>query len=286
MGFDIYDVNKYAPKQMVAVPLILLFLALGLLGFNWLSTGMPVTPGIDFAGGTAVTVMTDDSVEDIEAYFAGFPLTSVGEGLNGGKYIRFGPMSDDEYQNLVEKVNDRYSDPKIDQIGEAFGEALQQQALLALIFSFIGMAIVVFLAFRDVVPSIAVVLSALSDIAITAAIMDIVGIQLTLATTAALLMLIGYSVDSDILLTTRLLKRQGKLDEKLAGAYRTGIIMTTTTIAAIAAMFAVTAFGQVEVIAQIAAVLLIGLFVDLMNTWVLNAGILKGYLLQKNGRRA
>lgn len=286
MGFDIYDVNKYAPKQMVAVPLILLFLALGLLGFNWLSTGMPVTPGIDFAGGTAVTVMTDDSVEDIEAYFAGFPLTSVGEGLNGGKYIRFGPMSDDEYQSLVTKVNDRYPDKKIDQIGEAFGEALQQQALLALIFSFIGMAIVVFLAFRDIVPSIAVVLSALSDIAITAAIMDVVGIQLTLPTTAALLMLIGYSVDSDILLTTRLLKRQGKLDEKLAGAYRTGIIMTTTTIAAIAAMFAVTAFGQVEVIAQIAAVLLIGLFVDLMNTWVLNAGILKGYLLQKNGRRA
>lgn len=285
MGFVPYDVNKYPPKQMVTVPLIVLLLALVMLAVNWVGTGMPVTPGIDFAGGTAVTIITDDSVAEIKDYFSGFPLESVGEGLNGGKYIKFGPMSDDQYKELTAMVTERYPEAKIDQVGEAFGAALQQQALVALIFSFIGMALVVFIAFRTFVPSVAVVLSAFSDIAITAAIMDIVGIPLTLSTTAALLMLIGYSVDSDILLTTRLLKRQGKTEEKLAGAYRTGIIMTTTTIAAVVAMFVVTTFGQVEVISQIAAVLLIGLFVDLMNTWVLNAGILKNYVM-KQGKRA
>lgn len=285
MGLATYDVNKYPPKQMVAVPLIVLLLALVLLAVNWASTGMPVTPGIDFAGGTAVTIITDDSPEEIRAYFAGYPLESVGEGLGGGKYLKFGPMSDEQYRALTGAVGDRYPEAKIDQIGEAFGAALQQQALLALVFSFIGMAVVVFIAFRSVVPSVAIVLSAFSDIAITAAVMNIVGIPLTLPTTAALLMIIGYSVDSDVLLTTRLLKRQGKTEEKLAGAYRTGIIMTTTTIAAVVAMLVVTAIGQVEVIAQIASVLLIGLFVDLMNTWVLNAGILKEYAL-KQGRRA
>ena len=60
--------------------------------------------------------------------------------------------------------------------------------------------------------------------------------------------------------------------------------MTTTTISAVISMLVVTAIGQVEVIFQIAAVLLIGLFVDLMNTWVLNAGILKDYAM-KQGRR-
>jgi len=285
MGFATYDVNKYPPKQMVAVPLIVLLLALGLLVINWAGTGMPVTPGIDFAGGTAVTIITDDSVGELESYFSGFPLENIGEGLNGGKYIKFGPMSDEQYRELTGKVTDRYPEAKIDQIGEAFGAALQQQALIALVFSFIGMALVVFIAFRTLVPSAAVVLSAFSDIAITAAVMDIIGIPLTLSTTAALLMLIGYSVDSDVLLTSRLLKRQGKTEEKLAGAYRTGIIMTTTTIAAVVAMFVVTTFGQVEVISQIAAVLLIGLFVDLMNTWMLNAGILKSYVM-KQGKRA
>lgn len=285
MGFVSYDVNKYPPKQMMMIPLIVLLLALCLLSFNWLSTGMPVKAGIDFEGGTAVTIITDDSIDEISEYFAGFPLTDIGEGLDGGKYVKFGPMSDDQSQELIQKVQERYPDAKIDQIGEAFGSTLQQQALLALVFSFIGMAIVVFIAFRNFVPSVAVVLSAFSDIAITAAIMSIIGVPLSLSTTAALLMLIGYSVDSDILLTTRVLKRQGKNEEKFTGAFRTGIIMTTTTLAAVAAMFAVTAFGGVEVIAQIAAVLLIGLFVDLMNTWMLNVGILRSYLSQ-NRRHA
>jgi preprotein translocase subunit SecF len=285
MGFVTYDVNKYPPKQMVTIPLILLLLALGLLTFNWLSTGMPLKPGIDFAGGTAVNVITDDSMDEIKEYFAEFPLTDVGEGLDGGKYIKFGPLSDDQTKALNDRVMDRYPDAKVDHIGEAFGSTLQQQAFIALIFSFIGMAIVVFVAFRTFIPSVAVVLSAFSDIAITAAIMSLLGIDLTLPTTAALLMLIGYSVDSDVLLTTRVLKRQGKIEDKFAGAYRTGIIMTTTTIAAVAAMFLVTAFGGVEVIAQISAVLLIGLFVDLMNTWILNAGVLRGYL-ERNGKHA
>ncbi|WP_298665974.1 protein translocase subunit SecF [uncultured Methanofollis sp.] len=285
MGFVTYDINKYPPKQMVTIPLILLLLALGLLTFNWLSTGMPLEPGIDFAGGTAVNVITDDSIDEIKDYFAGYPLTDVGEGLDGGKYIKFGPMSDEQTKALNDRVMDRYPDAKVDHIGEAFGSTLQQQAFIALIFSFLGMAIVVFVAFRTFIPSLAVVFAAFSDITITAAIMSLLGITLTLPTTAALLMLIGYSVDSDVLLTTRVLKRQGKTEDKFAGAYRTGIIMTTTTIAAVAAMFLVTAFGGVEVIAQISAVLLIGLFVDLMNTWVFNAGVLKAYL-EKNGRRA
>jgi preprotein translocase subunit SecF len=146
------------------------------------------------------------------------------------------------------------------------------------------MTIVVFLAFRSFVPAGAVVLSAFADIVMTAAMMTVVGIELTLPTTAALLMLIGYSVDSDILLTMRVLKRQGKLEEKLSGAFRTGIIMTTTTLAAVAAMWAVTYFGNVPVIPELSAVLFIGLLIDMMNTWLTNAGIIKWYVIGRGTR--
>ncbi|MDD4253246.1 MAG: protein translocase subunit SecF [Methanoculleus horonobensis] len=282
MEFARYDVNKYSPRQMVALPLVLLLLAGVLLGYTTLTTGLPITPGIDFAGGTAVTVFTSDSRETIETTFAGYPLLSVGEGIGDGKYIQFGPMDSAQYQSLVALINEKYPDSKIDQIGETFGKTLQSQAFLALIFSFIGMAVVVMIAFRNIVPAGAVVLSAFADIVITGGIMQIIGIPLSLGTTAALLMLIGYSVDSDILLTTRLLKRKGKLEEKLSGAFKTGIIMTTTTLAAIAAMWVVATAGQIQIIAEIASVLLIGLFVDIMNTWMLNAGILKEYVLRGN----
>lgn len=281
MEFAGYDINKYSPRQMVVLPLVLLLIAGLLLGYTTLTTGMPLKPGLDFVGGTAVTAFTSDSRETIEATFADYPLLSVGEGIGDGKYIQFGPMDDAQYRSLVALINEKYPDAKIDQIGETFGKTLQGQAFLALIFSFIGMAVVVFVAFRNLVSAGSIVLAAFSDMAITAGAMQIIGIPLSLGTTAALLMLIGYSVDSNILLTTRLLKRKGKLDEKLAGAFRTGIIMTTTTLAAIAAMWVVTTAGQIQIISEIASVLLIGLFVDMMNTWMLNAGILKAYVLRE-----
>jgi preprotein translocase subunit SecF len=284
MGFISYDVNRYTPRQMVIIPLILLVLALISLGFSMATTGLPVKPGMDFSGGTSVTLFTADNQDQIRSYFTGYPLISVSEGINNGKYLKFGPMTDQELSSLASHIDDRYPEAKIDQIGAAFGATLQEQAVIALIFSFIGMAIVIFLSFRTFVPSAAVVLSAFADIVMTAAVMNVIGIELTLPTTAALLMLIGYSVDSDILLTMRVLKRQGKLEDKLAGAFRTGIIMTSTTIAAAAAMLVVASLAQITIIAEIAAVLLIGLFFDLMNTWLTNAGIIKWYAIKEGIR--
>ncbi|MCU0632266.1 MAG: protein translocase subunit SecF [Methanolinea sp.] len=284
MGFIGYDVNKYTPRQMVMIPMVILILSLAILGYNMATIGMPVRPGIDFSGGTAVTLFTTDTPEQLENAFPGYPLLSVGEGVNNGKYLKFGPMDDASLQSLASLISARYPDAKIDQIGASFGQTLQQQAFVALIISFIGMTVVVFLAFRTFVPAAAVVLSAFADIVMTAAGMSLVGIDLSLPTTAALLMLIGYSVDSDILLTMRVLKRQGKLEEKLSGAFKTGIIMTTTTIAAVAAMWVVAFAGQITVIWEIATVLLIGLFIDMMNTWLTNAGIIKWFVLKGGGK--
>jgi preprotein translocase subunit SecF len=241
---------------------------------------MPVTPGIDFSGGTAVTVITSDTRDQIQATFSGYPLIDISEGVNNGKFLKFSSMDDAKFRSLTALITQKYPDAKIDQIGESFGKTLQYQALVALLFSFIGMAIVIFLAFRTFVPAVAVIVSAFADMVMTAAAMNIIGIPLSLGTVAALLMLIGYSVDSDILLTNRVLKRQGKLNEKLTGAFSTGIIMTSTTLAATAALFIVSWFGSVQILMEISAVLLIGLLFDIMNTWLTNAGILKWYALK------
>jgi preprotein translocase subunit SecF len=284
MGLFNYNIEKYSPKQLVVIPLVILALSLVSLAITMAMTGMPVTPGIDFSGGTAVTVITTDTKGEIQAAFAAYPLIDIGEGVSNGKFIRFGTMDDAKYASLSSLIEQRYPNSKIDQIGESFGKTLQTQALIAIILAFIGMAIVIFISFRTFVPSAAVVLSAFADMVMTAAIMNVVGIPLTLGTTAALLMLIGYSVDSDILLTTRVLKRQGKLNDKLAGAFHTGIIMTTTTFAAAFALFVVSWFGQVQIIYEISAVLLIGLIFDILNTWLTNVGILKWYVLKGEGK--
>lgn len=284
MGLFSYNIEKYSPKQLVIIPTVLLVISLVVLAFVTVTIGMPVKPGIDFSGGTAVTVITPDSSDQIRAVFADYPLVSISEGLNNGKFITFGAMDDTKYQSLTALISSKYPDARIDQIGESFGKTLQEQALLAMILAFIGMAIVVFISFRTFVPSVAVVLSAFADMVMTAAMMNVFGIPLSLGTTAALLMLIGYSVDSDILLTTRVLKRQGKLNEKLSGAFHTGIIMTTTTFAAIFVLFIVSWLGQIQIVTEIAAVLLIGLVFDVLNTWLTNVGILKWYVQKGGGK--
>jgi preprotein translocase subunit SecF len=284
MGLVNYNIEKYSPKQLVIIPLALLAISVVMLAFTTLSTGMPVTPGIDFSGGTAVTIFSADSREQIQATFADYPLIDISEGVNGGKFLKFGSMDDARYKDLTTLIYQKYPDASVNQIGETFGKTLQSQAVIAMIFSFIGMAIVIFVSFRTFVPAIAVVLSAFADMAMTAATMNIMGIPLSLGTVAALLMLIGYSVDSDILLTNRVLKRQGKLNDKLTGAFHTGIIMTSTTLAAAAAMLVVSWFGSVQILTEISAVLLIGLIFDVMNTWLTNVGILKWYVLKGGGK--
>jgi len=284
MGLINYNIEKYSPKQLVVIPLLLLVISLVLIGFNIASTGMPVTPGIDFSGGTAVTIYTSDSKAQLQSTFESYPLVDISEGVDSGKFLKFEAMDDDKFKSLTALVTDKYPDARIDQIGESFGKTLQYQAVLALIFSFIGMAIVIFISFRTFVPAVAVILSAFADMVMTAAMMNLIGIQLTLGTVAALLMLIGYSVDSDVLLTNRVLKRQGKLTEKLKGAFETGISMTTTTLAATIAMLIVAWIGSVQILTEIAAVLLIGLVFDILNTWLTNAAILKWYVQKGGGK--
>ena len=272
-----YDISKYSPAQLCAIPMVILVLALILLGFTYMQTGLPVTPGMDFQGGISATILTDDTADEITAIFARFPLISINEGIGGGTYLKFESMDDSEFREWTILIEQVYPDARVEQIGESFGSTLQSQALMALFFSFIGMSIVVTLLFRNIIPALAVIIGSFADIAMTAAVMNIVGIQLSLGTTAALLMLIAFSVDSDILLTTRILRRQGKFNEKIQGAFDTGFVMATTTLGAIFAMWIVSTWAHITIISEMSAVLLIGLLFDLMNTWLTNAGILKWY---------
>jgi len=130
------------------------------------------------------------------------------------------------------------------------------------------------------IPSIAVILAALSDIIITLAIVNLIGIKISTAGIAAFLMLIGYSVDTDILLSTRLLKRkEGSEMDRIIGALKTGLTMTLTTLVAVTVALI---FTESAVIAQIMTILLIGLIIDLINTWIQNVGILRLYLEKKH----
>ena len=155
--------------------------------------------------------------------------------------------------------------------------------LKAISFAFLFMAVVVYLVFRSPVPSLAVILAAISDIVMALGFMSLFSIPVSTATIAALLMLIGYSVDTDILLTTRVLKRKvGNIEDRIKEAMKTGITMSLTTIVAMLVLYLVVTYlvPAAILLRDIALVILFGLIADLLTTWLTNVGILKYYLVE------
>ncbi len=279
-------VKNITLRQMLIVPAIVLILSLSIVAYTTYKTGAPVTLGMEFKGGTAVIFDSTKTIDQLEQEFKGYPDAQVreyGSGLR--KLMQFGPMDASLKNELVTKVKSEFTNVEIRDTGEQFSKSLQGQAVHAIIISFILMAIVVFIVFRTFIPSAAVVISAFADITFAVAMMDVFGVMLSFGTVAALLMLIGYSVDTDILLTTRLLKRKGEINDKIVSAMKTGLTMTTTTLAAMVALFIVSSgsylvssFTRIDIIRDISVVIIFGVVADMINTWMTNVGILRWYV--------
>ncbi len=168
------------------------------------------------------------------------------------------------------------------EVSPTLGATFWATAFNVAIASGILIILVIFLFFRKIIPSVAVIAAAIFDVAGALALMAVFGIPLSLSSIPALLMLVGYSVDTDIMLTTRVLQRKEKTPAgRAADSMATGLTMTGTTIAALLSMLVIAYMSQIFVIFEIAAVILFGLLADLVSTWLMNAEILLWYVERK-----
>ncbi|MBW3000180.1 protein translocase subunit SecF [Candidatus Woesearchaeota archaeon] len=289
----IYE-NYY--KKLLIIPLVLLILAIAQIGYQTATTGDFINKGVSIKGGISLVLLSEnfdvplDAIELEEFLKSNFQDNDVSvrtlaqAGAQTGVIIDIDVQTAEQIKQVLDVLGTKLGELSeenynIEVTGSSLGESFFRQTIVAVLIAFLFMAIVVFLYFKTVVPSIAVVLAAFSDILITLSIANILGIKISTAGIAAFLMLIGYSVDTDILLTTRILKR--KEGTVLSGVYRamkTGLTMSFTTIIAVSVALI---FSQSLVLKQIMTILLIGLLVDLINTWIQNAGILRWHLEKK-----
>jgi preprotein translocase subunit SecF len=270
-------------KILLAIPLIFLLLSVAILFNQYNQTGEWFIRSIELKGGTLITINTEERIDvtnienQLKEKFYPINVREIRSFEGFGTIIETSSEVDHEeiLSELVALGVDT-KDSSIESVGPSLGMTFWSQAQIAIIIAFIFMGIIVFVIFRTFVPSVAVIMSAMSDILITLAFMQVLGIELSLAGLAALLMLIGYSVDTDIMLTSRLLKESEDktITDKLKRALKTGLTMTLTSIGALVALL-LSAISPV--LSQIALVLLIGLSFDIMNTWLMNSVILRWY---------
>jgi preprotein translocase subunit SecF len=160
-----------------------------------------------------------------------------------------------------------------------------QQLETIIIAAFILISIVVFFIFRSIVPSFAVVFGAANDIIVALGAMALFHIPLGIASIGGLLMLLGYSIDTDVLTAIRIIKRhEGTPEDRAYGSMKTGLTMTATAIVSFAVLFIVSLVAYVPTYYEIAGVVLFGLIGDVFTTWLGNASMILLYMKRKEGR--
>jgi preprotein translocase subunit SecF len=275
-----------ANKLMLAIPLIILLAASAFLVLNFMQTGEWFDRSIELKGGVLLSIRVDSALDigsiqsALSEEYGRVVVRELRSFSGSGITIQAETGTDiDALEASLERLGIDTSDSSVETVGPALGESFWAQAQISIIVAFILMGIIVFVIFRTFVPSTAVIAAAVADIVATLAIMQVVSIELSLASFAALLMLIGYSIDTDILLTTRVIRStEGQIPERIWGAFKTGMTMTMTTLGVLAAIVLTTTS---PVLFAIASVLLIGLVIDIINTWLMNAVIIRWYAERK-----
>lgn len=240
-------------------------------GFNY---------GIDFAGGSIIQVKFEKA-PDLNS------IRSVVDELKLGETIiqNFGTdeevlirvvkndkdlknVSDSIQLGLKEKMKDnKFEVERVEQVGPQVGKELKKMAIYAVLYSLIG--ILIYVAFRfQIIFSVAAVVALFHDVIITMGFFSLMGKEISISVVAAILTLVGYSLNDTIVVFDRIREtmhedKEGKIslrdlmnlsiNETLS---RTIITSFLTLLTVIALYF----FGG-EVINGFAFTLLIGIII-------------------------
>ncbi len=290
----IYSLEKYYDghyKKLAVIPAIIALLAFFVILGTYFQTGDFIHKGISLEGGTTLSIHTNIDVDSQELESAlseefeneEFAVRVIeNEGVVEEITIETS-IAGDKVEELIpvleQGLNTKLSkdDYSIETIGSSLSESFFQEILKILLLAFILMGFVVLFYFRSPIPSITVVLSAFFNMVITLGIVNLLGIKLSTAGIAAFLMLIGYSVDTDTMLTARILKRDAGISifEATIDAFKTGLTMTAAALGAAIVAFI---FATSPVVKQIMLILIIGLMIDVTTTWIQNAALIRWYL--------
>lgn len=207
--WDRFDFVKHANKffvfsgLIVAAGLIILFI-------------MKLNLGIDFTSGTRADITTDGeaTVEQVESELEtlGIPpenLTMSGEDTIVARYGE--DLSQSEVTAMQNQFNELYGhEPMVSTVSPVIGQELVQNAVIALIVASIGIVIYASIRFewRMAVPA---VLALIHDVFIILAVFSIFRIEVDITIIAAVLTVVGYSINDTIVTMDRIRENNRKI---------------------------------------------------------------------------
>lgn len=197
---------------------LMLVIAVGALLFNWTTRGKPMNFGIDFTGGTLLIVRFDRSVSvgDVRGVLTKYGLADSEIQKVGDKdmSIRAIVIEDQKRQAVLSDLGTTLGGAELleaDIIGPVIGKELRTQAVWALALASIGMLI--YIAFRfEFKYSVAAIVALYHDAIITTGLMALFWRDINTTFVAAILTILGYSINDTIVIFDRLrenIKKKG-----------------------------------------------------------------------------
>ena len=182
------------------------------------------------------------------------------------------------YKNNIISVLHKYvnfNQYSYQQLTPTLGSYFLSQLEFVIITAFILISIIVFFIFRSIGPAFAIIFGAANDMIFAIGAMGLLGIPLGIASIGGLLMLIGYSIDTDVLTAIRIMKRhEGTAEDRAYNSMKTGLTMTATAIVSFGVLFIISVFAYVPTYYEISGVVLFGLIGDIFTTWLGNASMI------------
>jgi len=166
--------------------------------------------GIDFAGGTLIQIRFDKSVSTTEVrdILSEFNLSqSTIQNLSENEFvIRTEKIDPERIKGILSALRENLTDLevlRVETVGPVIGENLKKLALYALFFAFIGIILYITLRFEFKF-SIISILALFHDCLIVLGIFSLLQKEITISVIAAVLTIIGYSLNNTIVILDRL----------------------------------------------------------------------------------
>ena len=255
-------------------------IALGLAAMFWFSIRGEgwVNYGIDFEGGVLMQVQFQDqlTVEQLRIALSRTPVAEIARLGEGSEFIVRAPLSGDDGAETRDRITqelaaaygtDRFEISRTELVGPKVGAELQQKAAMAITLSFL--LTLIYLAFRfEPRFGLAAIIATLHDIVITMGFIAGFRIEVGIPTIAAILTVVGYSLNDTIVVFDRirekLRKSRGRHEDESNLINRAinetlprTILTSGTTVAVLLPLYL---FGGV-VLRDFAVVLLLGIVI-------------------------
>lgn len=203
-----YNFMKFT-KVFFTLSIALTIISIGLLSVKGLNYG------IDFSGGTLVQIKYDQKApineirEALEKneFFHGAVVTEFGS--PNEVIVRFSGTTDELNEDLSKTIITLLKDSgnfeirRVDIVGPKAGSELKQKGLMALVISLLG--ILIYISFRfEWRFAVASVAALIHDVIVTLGILIVAKIDINLDILAAILTVIGYSLNDNIIIFDRI----------------------------------------------------------------------------------